>query len=133
MTRKKLADPTKPAVVPIPKHEKVKSDFPAIMAECRGIVTMACSIAGINRDTYYQWRNSDPEFAKACDASHEMAGDFVESKLYELIEEKNPGAVMFYCKTKLRNRGYIEKTESTNTIQILSHEDRLKELSDESK
>ncbi len=45
-----------------------------------------------------------------------MTHDYVESKLFELIEEKNPAAVIFYCKTKLRHRGYVEKLEADLTV-----------------
>lgn len=104
----------------------IKKDFPRIFSECMGIVTMACRKAGIDDKTYYAWRKADPQFAADCDAAHERAGDFVESKLYELVNDKNPSATIFYCKTKLRNRGYVEKTEST--ITHITHEDDLKNL-----
>lgn len=43
-----------------------KSYFVAL----RGIgenVAHACELVGITRSTYYQWRNGDPDFARACD------------------------------------------------------------------
>ena len=41
----------------------------------------------------------------------DIALDFAESKLYELIKEANVPATLFYLKTKGKNRGYIERQE----------------------
>ena len=83
------------------------------MKECMGIVSSACKKAGIDRSTYYGWRKEDPEFANACDEAYDHAADFVESKLYQLINEGNPSAIIFYSKTKMKNRGYVERIETT--------------------
>jgi hypothetical protein len=107
----------------------VKAEFPKIFADCMGIVTMACAKADIDYDTYQRWRKDDPEFAAKCDKAYEKAGDFVESQLYKLIQKGNTPATIFYCKTKLRNRGYVEKNETT--ITHLMHEQAIKELAGE--
>jgi hypothetical protein len=91
----------------------IKKQFPEILRECMGLVTKACEKAGVGRTTYYEWRKDDPEFATLCDATQEYVGDFVESKLYKLINDENPTAILFYCKTKLRNKGYVERIETT--------------------
>jgi len=39
----------------------------------------------------------------------EIALDYGESKLFELIADKNPAAVIFFLKTKGKKRGYIEQ------------------------
>lgn len=130
MAKNKVIQPTlsttKRKGDPKDKNLSIKENFPEILCKAMGIVTNACKNAGICRDTYYDWRNSDPEFAAKCDKAHEYAGDFVESKLYELINDKNPASVIFYCKTKLSGRGYMEKKE----ILMPGHEDALKKLKD---
>jgi len=113
--------------LPSKRYAPIKEAFPGILAESMGIVTTACKKAGIHHDTYHAWRRGDPEWAAKCDVAYDRAGDFVESKLYELINEKNAQAVIFYCKTKLKNRGYVERTEQSTTLTV-KHEDALKEL-----
>lgn len=127
MAARNLINPNpKKGTQPHKRNQPIKDKFPDTLAECLGIVTAACKKAGITHDTYYDWRKGDEVWAAKCDVAYEKAGDFVESKLYELIKEKNPAAVIFYCKTKLRNRGYIERRE--NSVDLTTHESRLKEL-----
>ena len=59
-------------------HPK-KRAFLAAYAEC-GTVTRAAEIAGIDRQTYYDWSKSDPEFVKAAEAAYDMAGERLEQE-----------------------------------------------------
>lgn len=90
----------------------LKEKFVEVFPGAMGIVTDACKMVGISRRTYYNWINSDPEFAAACKDSAEVSLDFAEHKLFELIDEKNTAAVIFYLKTKGKDRGYVERHES---------------------
>ena len=92
-----------------------------------GIVTDACKIVGVSRQTFYVYVNDDPEFKEAVDEIADVAIDFAESKLFRLIdgvhreiksptgesvvyqEPPNPSATIFYLKTKGKKRGYVEK------------------------
>tara|TARA_R100000149_G_C5864945_1_gene129897 strand:+ start:72 stop:407 length:336 start_codon:yes stop_codon:yes gene_type:complete len=76
-----------------------------------GVVSTACKTAGISRRTYYNWINTDSNFKKSVEDINEMALDFAESKLYELIKDSNVAATLFYLKTKGKARGYIERSE----------------------
>tara|TARA_R100001015_G_C4526319_1_gene93934 strand:- start:317 stop:652 length:336 start_codon:yes stop_codon:yes gene_type:complete len=76
-----------------------------------GVVSTACKKAGISRRTYYNWINTDSNFKKSVEDINEMALDFAESKLYELIKDSNVAATLFYLKTKGKARGYIERSE----------------------
>lgn len=76
------------------------------LTKCHGLVTLACKSAGVSRATYYNWYNNDDEFKEAAVEVQELQGDFVESKLLENINANDPTSIIFYCKTKLRNRGY---------------------------
>lgn len=102
-----------------------------------GIVTSACASIGLQRSTFYNWLNNDPEFKQAVDEVQEVAIDFVESKLMEKIrgitmlgkggdgDEEDPTytlppsdtAIIFYLKTKGKKRGYVERTEVDATVR----------------
>lgn len=101
-----------------------------------GIVSTACKASNIERYTFYKWYNTDPEFKKRVDDVNIIQGDFVESKLFELVNQKNPQAVLFYMKYKCRNRGYTDKQEidvnlSTNDIKFIFGNDTLNEKTNE--
>lgn len=116
---------------PIARTKDAKQMFPDILRKNLGLISRSCEDAGISRITYYQWRESDQKFAELCDEALEHTGDLVESVLHELItEQKNPQATMFYCKTKLKDRGFVERKEVDNT-HVVKHEEALKELGDE--
>ena len=89
-----------------------------------GIVSTACKKADISRETFYNWKKKDKEFAKKVEEASEIAKDFVESKLYKLINDENATAIIFYCKTKMKERGYVEKQEiditSVKPLELVS-------------
>jgi hypothetical protein len=76
-----------------------------------GIVTQACKVVGISRQTHYNWMNSDEDYKTAVEDLGDVALDFAESKLHKLIDSGNPAATIFYLKTKGKNRGYVERQE----------------------
>lgn len=100
-----------------------------------GIVTDACKMVGVSRQTFYVYMKEDPEFKAAVDEISEVAIDFAESKLFQLINgvhcektiatetivyQKPPDtiATIFYLKTKAKKRGYIEKQEIEQSGKI---------------
>lgn len=90
--------------------ERRKEDFIKYLEQSCGIINAACKKAQIDRKTYYNWCDADEEFHQACFMALELQGDFVESKLLEKINDGDTTAIIFYCKTKLKNRGYSEKS-----------------------
>lgn len=80
-----------------------------------GVATQACKIAGVGRTQFYHWLATDEDFAQAVDDIQNIALDFAESKLHKLIENGNTTAVIFYLKTKGKNRGYVERSEVVNS------------------
>lgn len=110
------------------KTDDRKRRFLEELEKARGIVTTAAQNAGINRSTYYDWYDTDPEFKAAVEAVNESCIDWVESKLHEKINgvqvrkgtddegedvvydlPPSDTAIIFYLKTKAKKRGYIEK------------------------
>lgn len=94
-------------------YDKIKKDFPQLLKKSMGIVSTACDAANVSRNWYYDQRKKDAGFAEACDEVTEYTGDFVETSLLKKIKEGDTSCIIFYCKTKLKNRGYVERVEST--------------------
>ena len=86
-----------------------------------GIVSVACRQVGIHRDTHYKWMKEDENYKHFVEEAEFEVKDFGEHSLFKLIKEGNPAAVIFFNKTKNRDRGYIEKREiehSTNDFKV---------------
>ena len=83
-----------------------------------GVVTSACKIVGIARSTHYNWYDNDRDYRDAVDDISNIALDFAESKLHEMIQDKDTTATIFYLKTKGKKRGYIERNEIDHNGQI---------------
>jgi len=83
------------------------------LEKSKGIITDACKRAKVPRRTYYNWLNDDDDFKKEVEDIQNQALDFVEGKLFSLIDQENPTAIIFYLKTKGKKRGYVERQEIT--------------------
>ena len=109
------------------------------LEKSRCIVTDACKLVGVSRQTYYDYYNNDEDFKTSADELANVALDFAESKLFQKMEGIEMGkmvdgemvtysvppsdtALIFYLKTKGKKRGYVEKTEidvNQNNIQFI--------------
>ena len=78
-----------------------------------GLVSYAAEILGCTRSTVYNYINDNDVCKEAKVDAKEKKHDFVEGKLMELIKGGNVTAVIFYCKTQLKERGYVERQEIT--------------------
>ena len=88
-----------------------KEKFLQILELNSGNVSVSCKKSNIGRQTYYQWKEADQEFADACVDVKEGLLDFAESQLQGLIKESNVIATIFFLKCKGKKRGYTEKQE----------------------
>ena len=61
-----------------------------------GVVTSACKEVGCNRSTFYKYYNNDSKFKDKVDELQNVALDFVESKLFEQIQNDNATSTIFY-------------------------------------
>lgn len=92
-----------------------------------------CKALNIARSTLDKWVNGDSDLKGAIELQNENNIDWVESKLFELIEgvtvqEKrgkeeviyttapNVTAIIFYLKTKGKARGYVERQEIAASV-----------------
>jgi hypothetical protein len=90
---------------------KDKHDFLKVYKKSRGNISEACQAANISRMTFYRWRDEDKEFAETVIEIDESKIDYVENKLFENIEGNKTNEILFYLKTKGKNRGYVERQE----------------------
>lgn len=97
------------------KTEQHKKAIIEALEQSLGVVTTACKKVGVGRTTFYQWVKDDPAFANDVRDISDIALDFAESQLHKQIKDGSTAATIFYLKTKGKNRGYIERTETDVT------------------
>lgn len=90
---------------------KSKVNFIEAFRQTLGNISMACDRAGIARATYYNWMAEDKEFNIQVRDTEERNLDFAESQLLKGIKNENATLLIFYLKTKGKNRGYVERQE----------------------
>ena len=95
-----------------------KKQFVENYFKLTGNVSELCRRLGISRQTYYEWMEKDQEFRKAIENEQEGLIDFVENKLFALINGKNPAAIFFFLKTKAKHRGYVEQWEHKHSGEV---------------
>ena len=122
MTSKKAAKKPVKKAAPKPKKEtreekiaretqEKKVQVLKIFEKKGANVSVTCEAANIGRRTFYYWRENDKDFDAACKDIEEALVDFAESMLIEKINGKDLTAIIFYLKTKGKDRGYEERTE----------------------
>ncbi len=100
-----------------------KKIFLEALEKSHGVITPALLTAKIVRTTYHNWLNNDIKFKDAVEEVNINAVSFVESKLYQLIDEGDKTAVIFYLKTRTNGK-YVEiqhiqqNTTFTQPLQI---------------
>lgn len=92
--------------------EKKKALFLKALEDHLGNVTKASRASKVPRSTVYHWKQNDPAFKAAMADASEVALDYVEDKLFELIQEGNTAATIFYLKYRGGNRGYSLKLKA---------------------
>ena len=75
------------------------------------IIAPACEMVGIDRKTHYNWLKDDPGYREEVEALQERTFDFVESKMVERIQGGSDTMLIWYSKTKMKQRGFVERTE----------------------
>jgi hypothetical protein len=91
--------------------ERLQMDFLDHLRITKGNVTEACKNMQVSFSRYLQWLNDDPGFRFQVMVVKEAIGDFVEDKLLQRINDGDTTAIIFYCKTKLKHRGYVEDSK----------------------
>lgn len=78
-----------------------------------GILTKAAQALGCNRQTVANYIERYATVKAAYEEANETNIDFVESKLMQNISAGDTTAIIFFLKTKAKNRGYVERQEIT--------------------
>ena len=84
--------------------EHIKKQLIEALQKSLGVVSTACKVVGISRTTYYQYLKDDEDFKSQVENIEEEAIDFVESKLFEQIQDNNTTATIFYLKTNINGK-----------------------------
>jgi hypothetical protein len=95
--------------------QKLQFQFMQNLRISHGNVGEACKMMKLGRDVYLQWLNDDPNFRFDVMVLVEEMGDFVENALLKKIQDGDTQAIMFYCNTKLKHRGYQEDAKAATT------------------
>lgn len=72
----------------------------------------------INRSTISRRIAKEKKLAEAVQEIQEQSLDMAEGQLIKAIQKGNITAIIFYLKTKGKQRGYTEKTEQETTVTI---------------
>jgi transposase-like protein len=95
------------------KSANKKKAFLAAYELNHGNISATCRAVGIDRQTYYNWREKFKSFDNACFDIEEGLLDLSEGKLRELVDDGNLGAICFHLKCKGKHRGWVERSEIT--------------------
>lgn len=98
-----------------PRKGQRKKMLLAALEKSFGVVTTACAKAGLDRQSFYNYYNEDPAFAKSVDEIKNVALDFAESQLFRNMSNGKEASVIFYLKTQGKGRGYVEKVQTEVT------------------
>ena len=76
-----------------------------------GLVSQAAKAVGIGRKTHYEWMKSDPGYKEEYENILEATFDFVEGSMLKKIKAGDTIMTIWYSKTKMKARGFVERTE----------------------
>jgi hypothetical protein len=79
--------------------------------QSKGLLTLAAAKAGVTYSTVWRYARDFPSVKQAVEESKEGMLDLAEGKLFQAINSGNMTAIIFFLKTKGKERGYIERVE----------------------
>lgn len=90
-----------------------------ILKKNAGRIQVSCDKAQIHRSTHYEWMKNKA-FKKEIEEINESLKDLVEGKIINHIQSTNEKVsadmCKFFAKTKMKDRGYVERQELDHTI-----------------
>ena len=100
-----------------PSKKSRQAMFLNMYLEYRGHIGRICKEIGIDRATYYLWIK-EPKFAQDLGNLIEFINDSVEGKILEEIDAGDRELIKLWAKTKMKHRGFVERTEVHNTGNV---------------
>lgn len=96
----------------------------------KGQITLAARKMGCAYNTLRAMIDKYPELRDVMQEQQEQMGDAVELALYdEAVNKRNVTALIFLAKTKFKERGYVERIESTGLNgNPIKHEVSIRQL-----
>ena len=89
-----------------------------------GLISETCRELGISHQVFHSWKTKYPEFNALLTETKSEMHDRIEKKLMEQVEKGNTQILMFMAKNLLKERGYTEVEQQTNTqVNIIMPED----------
>lgn len=91
-----------------------KERFLRELKERLGLIMITCDATGISHTTIRNWAKTDPEFLEQLNSVSNYTLDVVEQALLnKIVTDKDTTAMIFYLKTKGRDRGFSQRVEVT--------------------
>lgn len=125
----------------------VKNNFTNALKANAWRIHQTCEEMEIPPRTYYNWMKTDPEFAESVYNTRERVFDVVDCELMKKILAGDTQSIIFFCKSRMKNRGYgdapperhdIDDAKDVTEIsdqdkKLLENyvQDRIKEMNDE--
>ena len=100
-----------PFPTPSYKGSPKKERFLRVLAKKALNISEACRAVGIGRATFYRWLKKDPRFKEAYEELREALVDFAEAQLIKKMLEGDTKAIIFFLRSKGKDRGWVERTE----------------------
>jgi predicted transcriptional regulator len=88
-------------------------DIAEALRHAKERVHTAAKYLGASPATVYNYLREDPELQEIRDHMYQLRGDIFETKLDQAAERGEAWAVCFALKTQYKDRGYIERVETT--------------------
>jgi len=114
-------EPIKKAPSKKEQAEIRKAKLIEALIKTSGHISKSCAAVGCSRQTFYQYRDNDPDFLQVISELDENEIDVVENALMSQIKSGNITGIIFYLKTKGKKRGYTEETININKNLDLSN------------
>lgn len=89
----------------------------AAVQRSKGLATVAARQLGCGLDTVLNYRKRYQQVADAFQLEREKLGDLAESRLFQGINNGEAWAIIFYLKTQMKHRGYVERYDIRVQIQ----------------
>ena len=91
------------------------------LEQSSGLVTHACRLARVCRQSFYRFYNSDAVFRKRADACMDQRLDEAEAQLQRNIRAGKEASLIFFLKCRGKKRGYLEseKIDQDAVVNII--------------